>query len=166
MSARLSYLEIQVLTASPPKLRHLLIQAALQMAQKSLQHWTNPLTEKTSQALTQLRQVLIQLLTSLNEEEDALKCNLKGVYLYLFQSVTQAQLLGNAEKIQSVVKILEVENNTWRILADRYAQRNVDEQTFQPSDGYPNKSPNASPLMDHAQDHKTAVPSEGLCLVA
>ncbi|MEO2045110.1 MAG: flagellar export chaperone FliS [Pirellulales bacterium] len=166
MSARLAYLETQVLTASPPKLRHLLIQVALRTAQKSLQHWTNPLTEETSQALTQLRQVLIQLLTSLNEGEDEPKCNLQRVYLYLFQTVTQAQLSGNIEKIRDVVKVLEVENNTWRVLADRYAHRKVDDQTFQPTNDCPKSSPKSSPCMGYAQDHKTVTPSEGLCLVA
>ncbi len=125
MSASLAYLETQVRTATPPKLRLLLIQAALRLAQNSLQSWTVPLPETESLALTQLRKILTQLLTSLDQGEDEIGSNLQRVYIYLLQAVTLAQLSGDSDKLRDVIEILKVEQQTWQALSQRYVRQHV-----------------------------------------
>ncbi len=166
MSAQFAYLETQVFTASPQNLRHLLIQAALRTAQKSLQRWSVPLREKESHRLTLLRRIITQLLTSLGEGNNESVGNLRNVYLYLFQTVTEAQLSGDAGKIRDVVRVLEVEQETWRVLAERHPSQGVDDPSPQSSSDQPRLAPTPSTYTAHGQKCKRTPSTTSLCLVA
>jgi flagellar protein FliS len=107
------------MTASPARLRLLLIQAALRTAERSLQRWAEPLPHEVDRALTQLRQMVAQLGGSLDGGASEIQRDLQSVYLYLFRTVTEAQLRADAEKLQEVVKVLQIEHRTWTVLAER-----------------------------------------------
>lgn len=128
MNAQLAYLETEVMTASPPKLRLLLIEGALRLARQSLQSWEEPMPESVFRALSSLRKIILQLLTCVEGEDCGLGRNIQSIYMYLFSTVTKAQLSGDARKISEVVKVLEVERETWKILTQRFVAEVVARQ--------------------------------------
>ena len=111
MNEQLAYFQTQVLTASPPKLRLLLIEAALQLARQSLRAQEEAQAEPAFQGLHRLRKVILQLLTSLEDHDGGLGHTFQRVYLLLYRTVTEAQLSGNTQKTRDIVRILEVEQD-------------------------------------------------------
>ena len=132
MNEQLAYFETQVLTASAPKLRLLLIEAALQLARRSLRAQEEAQAEPAFQGLHRLRKVILQLLTSLEDHDGGLGHTFQRVYLLLYRTVIEAQLSGNAQKTRDIVRVLEVERETWQELTERFVTESAERESAQP----------------------------------
>ncbi len=155
MNEQLAYFQIQVLTASPPKLRLLLIEAALQLARQSLRAQEEAQAEPAFQGLHRLRKVILQLLTSLEDHDGGLGHTFQRVYLLLYRTVTEAQLSGNTQKTRDIVRILEVERKTWQELTERFVTESAKRGSAQPE------------CADPAATRRLATPTgSSLCLQA
>ena len=120
MNAQLAYLETEVATACPPKLRLLLIEAALRLAQQSRLGGENRLPHETGHVLRSLKRIILQLLASVDHQGHPLAEKVKSIYMYLFSTVVEAELTGDTQKLCEVEKVLQFERETWQILTDRY----------------------------------------------
>jgi flagellar biosynthetic protein FliS len=120
MNAPRAYLETEVATACPPKLRLLLLEAALRLARRSLSSGEKPLPEEVCRDLGSLKKILLHLFTSLERENDEVARNITRVYLFLFCTVAEAELAGETHKIRDVEQVLQIECETWRTLTQRY----------------------------------------------
>jgi flagellar biosynthetic protein FliS len=120
MNAQLAYLETEVATACPPKLRLLLIDAALRLARQSRSSDQSRFSNDNRQSLGYLKKIILQLLMSLDRQDNALAGKIKGVYMYLFCTVVEAELTADIQKLCEVERILQIERETWQILTDRY----------------------------------------------
>ncbi|MBW3600696.1 MAG: flagellar protein FliS [Planctomycetes bacterium] len=120
MNAPFAYLQAEVMAASPPKLRLLLIEAALRLARQSLAAAESPQPDAAPRALRGLKKILRQLLVSLGREDDPTARNLRGVYMRLYCTVAEAALTADTQQINQVIKVLQVERETWRTLTERY----------------------------------------------
>lgn len=165
MPARNAYLKNQVCAASQPKLRLMVIQAAWKTAQLCLKHWATPQPAKVEYALTQLRQAIGQLLGSLGHSDDGAGAKLRRVYSYLYRTVAEAQLTNDADKLRDVLRVLEVERNTWRQLSERHDLEQPDEVLrLTPASSPP--APNKSYFALCYEKTKTPRLATTLCLVA
>jgi flagellin-specific chaperone FliS len=120
MNAPRTYFETDIATACPPKLRLLLLEAALGLSRRILASEVHPLSDDVSRALRSLRKILLHLFTSIESENDELASKIKDVYLYLYCTVAEAELAGETHKMGDVVQVLQIECETWRALTDRY----------------------------------------------
>lgn len=119
--ARESYLESQVMTATPQKLRLMLIDGALRFltaAQAELDGDARP--DVVSEMLTRGRAVISELLSSVRGDNDEVGKQLVSLYLYLFQTLTEVQLQHRTEKLPEVLGILEIERETWRQVCEQH----------------------------------------------
>lgn len=108
-----TYLETQVTTATPQRLRLMLVQGALRFANLTGEHWRNNEAEAGAESLIRCRRIVSELLTTIRDGESELNQKMTDLYRFLFQSLTEAQRDQDQTKIAEVIKVLEEERNTW-----------------------------------------------------
>ena len=118
-TARESYLEAQILTATPQKLRLLLIVGALRFARQALRNWEQADNERACDAIARCRGVVSELLASIRPDNSELTQRVTALYLFLFRQLTEAQLRRNGTFVDEVIQILEIEHETWRQVCDQ-----------------------------------------------
>ncbi len=117
--ARDSYFEAQVMTATPQKLRLMLIEGAIRFARKSIQHWEAGENDQALEAIVRCRNIISELLSSIRVGESELTKQVASLYLFVFQHLTKAQLRRDVKLVQEAIGILEVERGTWRELCEQ-----------------------------------------------
>ena len=117
--ARDSYVEAQVLTATPQKLRLMLIEGAIRFARKTILHWEAGDNARALDAIVRCRNIVTELLSSIRVADSELTKQVASLYLFVFQHLTQAQLRRDAKLVNEAIEILEVERETWRELCEQ-----------------------------------------------
>ena len=146
-----SYLESQIRTATPQKLRLLLIEGALKFAKKTKHHWENGESEEGVQTVIRCRGILSELLMSVQEEHSPLTKRVAAIYIFLFKTITEAQLDRSLSKLDDVIRILEIERETWSLLCEKMPEHPVDELgAFEPETEFKAADLGAIPLPDQA----------------
>jgi len=108
-----TYLETQVTTATPQRLRLMLVQGALRFANLTSEHWRNEEAEAGAESLIRCRRIVSELLTTIRDGENELNQKMTDLYRFLFQTLTEAQRDQDLGKISEVTKVLEEECETW-----------------------------------------------------
>ncbi len=116
--ARESYLEAQVMTATPQKLRLMLIEGAIRFARQTIQHWQAGDNERALESIIRCRNIVSELLSSVRVDESELTKRVASLYLFVFQNLTEAQLRRDVKLVESAIGVLEVERETWRQLCE------------------------------------------------
>lgn len=116
---RNSYLESQVLTATPQKLRLMLIEAALGAARQAISHWDENFDAEANLALIRCREIISELLAAVKPDDSELTRSVTGIYLILFKTLAEAQLHRDRVKVDETINVLEIERETWRDLCER-----------------------------------------------
>ena len=114
-SVRDSYLETEVMTATPQKLQHMLLDAAIRAIQKTKQLWADDRDEEACETLIRAQQIMSELLCGLNREIDSdLAKKVAAVYLFVFRSLMDASASKDVQKLDGALGVLEIERETWR----------------------------------------------------
>ena len=121
-AAHESYLEAQVMTASPQKLRLMLIEAATAAARRTLDHWDQGEHEPALESLVHCRSIISELLAGVRIQDSELAERVAGIYVFLFQSLTSAQLQQDRQGLVQAIRILEIERETWRQVCEKHPQ--------------------------------------------
>ena len=117
------YLTTEVMTASPQKLRLMLIEAALRFAMRARQGWSENRGEEASEAMIRCQQIVCELLAGLNAEpgtqaepsaDPELIRRIAGIYMFIYRSLIHAQLHRDEVKLGEAISVLEIERETWR----------------------------------------------------
>ena len=117
-NARAAYLETQILTATPQRLRLLLIDGAIRFANETAGHWKEDRVEPGRQSLERCRAVISELLAAVKADRSELTQQVAGIYAFLFRELTEANVDRNIDKLADVVRVLHVERETWSELCD------------------------------------------------
>lgn len=118
-NARLTYLETQLLTATPQRLRLMLIEGALQFAHLTLQQWEAGNNEEAYESLLRCRGIVSELMSAVRPDGSDVAKRVLAVYLFIFQALTEAQVRRDARKLGDAIQILEIERDTWRELCEK-----------------------------------------------
>lgn len=114
-----SYVESQVMTATPQKLRLMLIEGAIRFARKTIHHWEASENDEALESIIRCRNIISELLSSVRVAESELTKQVASLYLFVFQHLTQAQVRRDAKLVAEAIEILEVERGTWRELCEQ-----------------------------------------------
>ncbi len=114
-----SYLEAQVMTATPQKLRLMLIDGAIAAARQVLVHWEADQHDEAAESVIRCREIVAELLAGIQLDESELTKRVASVYVFLFQLFTEAQLRRDGEAIEKAIEILLVERETWRLVCEQ-----------------------------------------------
>jgi flagellar protein FliS len=118
--ARNSYLATEVLTAPPQKLHLMLVEGALRFAQRAREHWRAGQPEHAAEALLRAEDILGELMAGLNRDVDSNLVNkTAAVYLFIFRSLTEANLRKDQGKLDDAIRVLTIQRDTWREICQR-----------------------------------------------
>lgn len=117
-SAR-QYLEAQVTSATPQKLRLMLIEGAIRWARTALDQWERKMHEEAVESLIHCRSIIAELLVGVQVDGTELTRQVAGLYVFLFRHVTEAQLRRSRSKVEEILSVLEIERETWRLVCER-----------------------------------------------
>ena len=120
--ARESYWETQVLTASPQKLRLMLIEGAIRFSRQTVHYWEKEQFDDAFQSMMRCQNIIFELLTTLNKNGNELTKQISSLYLYLYTTLVNAQVKRDRGAVADVIRILEEERETWRQVCERYPQ--------------------------------------------
>jgi flagellar protein FliS len=121
MSPRDIYLETQVATATPQRLRLMLIEGAIRRARLTIEHWREGRDDLAMESLIACRGMVSELLAGVKEEQSELGKKVIGLYAFLFQTLTAAQLSRNPTALEPALKVLEEERQTWSQVCQQLA---------------------------------------------
>lgn len=111
--ARAAYLETQIKTATPQKLRLLLIEGALRFASRGKEALEAGRRDEMTESLERAREIIGELLAGIRPGPHRLNDVTRGLYGFVFRSLAEAQLLSDPAKIDDALRVLEEERETW-----------------------------------------------------
>lgn len=120
-SARDSYLEAQVLTATPQRLRLLLLEAAVRFTRQLQEALSEERTSDAVLASDRARQIVAELLGSVERDGTELTQRVIAIYAYLYQRLANAAADGDSESLREIIDLLEYECETWRLVCGQSA---------------------------------------------
>jgi flagellar secretion chaperone FliS len=109
------YLEQEVLTASPARLRWLLIQKAAGVCQVVQGLWREQQTELAAQWLIRVRDLLNELLAGV-QGQDPLAKQVADLYVYMLTLLTRAEIGHDPALLGQLQSLLEIELETWSLV--------------------------------------------------
>ena len=132
-TAHETYLNTQVMTATPQKLQLMMIDGAIRFAKQGLALWQKDDLENATESLIRCRRIVTEILGGVKQDGSELPQQISAIYTFVFRLLTEAQIEQNQEKINDVVKILEVEQDTWRQVCEKIALSENDSSGTSPS---------------------------------
>ncbi len=109
-----AYLQTQILTASPQRLRLMLIEGALREVDQTARLWEIRNFELALESLIRCRDILSELIAGIRPDQSPMAQKVLGLYLFLFQVVTEAQLSRDPRKLATIRRVLASERDTWQ----------------------------------------------------
>ncbi|MFT5525601.1 MAG: flagellar protein FliS [Pirellulaceae bacterium] len=118
--ARDQYLQHQVMSATPQKLHLMLIEGAIRFSRHAIQLYEEGENIAAGGKLGRARECVMEMLTGIRPTvEPELTKKVSSVYLFIFNSLTEAQMSEDVPKIHESLKVLDVERETWKLLCEQ-----------------------------------------------
>jgi flagellar protein FliS len=125
-SARQNYLATEVNTAAPQKLQLMLIEGAIRFGQQAAALWRQQRDDEAGEAIIRCQQIVAQLLAGLRREDQAeLSRQMAGVYVFILNSLIEAHLNRDEQKLADALSVLAEEQITWRAVCQKLGTRSV-----------------------------------------
>jgi flagellar protein FliS len=118
-----AYLEAEVKTATPQRLRLMLIDGALRFARLTVNAIEAENNEDGCEAASRCRSICSELIGSIADPEAELHQQIIALYVFIFQRVTEGQLSKNAQLVEEAISVLELERETWQEVCLKYPDR-------------------------------------------
>ncbi|MCE9526470.1 MAG: flagellar filament capping protein FliD, partial [Planctomycetales bacterium] len=104
----------QVSSATPQRLRLMLIEGAIRLARQTADSWREGRAGDGLESLIRCRSFITELISGIREGSSPLADKVLGIYLFLFQELTYAQQDQNVARLEGVIRVLEEERTTWQ----------------------------------------------------
>ena len=112
------YLEGAVLSASPARLRLMLLERSTETAAKLSTSWRNQQTEGPNEHSVRLLDLLTELLSGVkggqSKEEQEICGRVADLYVFLAKHLVTAEIYSDYAAIDDIKLVLEAETETWR----------------------------------------------------
>ena len=122
MNAGHAYLETQISTATPQRLRLILVEGALRLARQTAEAWQER-PDDALESLIRCRSFITELISGIREGSSPLAKKVLEIYLFLFRELTEIQLQQDATRMEGVIRVLEEERTTWQNVCATLTQR-------------------------------------------
>lgn len=111
--ARDTYLETQVKTATPQRLRLMLIEGALRFAARGKEAFLAGERDAAAESLERCRDIVSELLSGVRPGHHPLNDVTRALYAFVFRALAEGQLLNKPSKLNDAIRVLEEERETW-----------------------------------------------------
>jgi len=129
-NARDSYLENAVLSASPQQLRKMLIDGAIRFSRQAIENWNAKKFDNGLDCINRVRDIISEILATTKQlDQETLK--IRQVYVFLLREVTEASFRNDIERMQGVIDVLEVEQETWGLVLEQLRSGTAADQPSQ-----------------------------------
>ena len=123
MSGQETYLETEIMTASPYRLHLLTIDGALRFARRAIEALGHNDLEAAHSALNRSRALVGELIAGLDESRaPEMIGQLKAVFVFAYHNLALADSERDAGRIQSALRVLNLHRETWIALHERLLQ--------------------------------------------
>jgi flagellin-specific chaperone FliS len=119
------YRETQILPATPQRLRLTLVEEAIRRARLTAELWREARDHQALESLIGCRAIVSELLAGVREGESPLAKQVVALYVFLFQLLTRAQVTRDVAALDTAIRVLEEERQTWSQLCLQYADAPV-----------------------------------------
>lgn len=116
---RNTYLETQINTATPQRLRLMLIEGAIRYGQQAIDFWHQDRGEDGLAALLRCQAVVAELLGGVREDGSLLTRQVIDIYVFLSLQLNEAEMNADPQRIEAVVRVLQEERQTWQELCQQ-----------------------------------------------
>ncbi len=116
------YLQQEVLSASPARLRWMLIARAAELCGFVDQLWSNGQVALGNQWLLRIREILGELLDGVKDSQNPLSTPICDFYLFLLQVTLEVDKHQDRERLKVLAELLAIEAETWRLVVDKAAR--------------------------------------------
>lgn len=118
-----AYLRTKVMTASPEELRLLLIDGAIRFANQARRGLNDRDHELAYAGFTQCRTIVLELLGTIRQEHaPELAARVRSLYAFIYSELVTCSLERDADRLGTVIELLEYERETWVMLMDQLAK--------------------------------------------
>jgi flagellar protein FliS len=116
------YFRNEVLTASPQKLRLLLLDGCIAFITDGRDAMDRRDFETIATTFGQARDILIELITGMDRDANPELCDkFAAVYTFVFKHLTEASLEKDLAKVDECLRIMRYERETWAMAMERGA---------------------------------------------
>lgn len=113
------YLESMIATASPARLRLMVIERATEVARHLGQLWRDKPARGTNEHSLKLLELLSELLSGVTDNSVDVCRSVADLYVFLCQHLIAAEESGDPSMIDEIRLVLETEAETWRMVCAR-----------------------------------------------
>jgi len=115
-----AYLATKVMSATPEELRLMLLDGALRFARIGREGIAQKDYEKSFENIIKAKDIVLELINILRPDIDPDLCSkLSGLYTYIYQRFTDANMTHETAPIDEAIGLLEYERETWVLLMDQ-----------------------------------------------
>jgi len=112
-----TYLESMIATASPARLRLMLIERSVEVARHLGDAWRQkPGSRGTNEHSLKLLELLSELLSGVTDDQVEVCRTVADLYVFLCQHLIEAEKQGDPTMIDEIRLVLETEAETWRMV--------------------------------------------------
>ncbi len=119
------YLQQEVMSASPARLRWMLIQRATDLCGIVSQHWREGRHCEASQWLLRIREILGELLDGVKDESNPLSATIADFYLFLLQLSAEIERTQAVDRLSVLRDLLQIEADTWRLYLEKQGSDSI-----------------------------------------
>jgi len=124
-NARDAYLETQVLTATPQRLRLMLIEGAILSVNAAQADFAQGNDIEAVGRIGRCRDVVAELIAGITAEQTPLARQILSVYMFLYSTLVEAQIGRDPGRLPDILRVLEEERQTWREVCVQMPERLV-----------------------------------------
>jgi flagellar protein FliS len=113
------YLQQEVMSASPPRLRWMLINRSIELCNLTAHLWSDGRQAEADQWLLRVRDILCELLDGVQDASNPLSKTICDFYIYLMQLSLEIEKSRSHDRLMLLKELLEIEAETWRLVVAR-----------------------------------------------
>ena len=108
-------------TATPQKLRLMLIEAAIKNIHRTKKAWEEERYEAGFESLSLAQDIVAELLSSLDKESNPeLSGKIVSIYVFIFRCLSEGGMRHDQQKMDDALRVLNSERETWRQVCDKF----------------------------------------------
>lgn len=121
------YFRNQVLTATPEKLRLLLLEGCIRFINQGRHGLQNKDFEQVYEGFSQAKDIVLELITAVDRDRAPELCaRISALYTFVFTRLTEASFEKDLAKADEALKIMEYERETWALFVERLAKERAE----------------------------------------
>lgn len=124
VQSRNHYLETEILTATPQRLRKMLLDGAVRFSSQAHELHRQGQIAEAHEALDHCSEIVAELLMAIEASDDVAQ-QIKGIYVFLLTQIAAIRQDWSDDAASDLIEVLEMERETWRLVCEAHPDRVV-----------------------------------------